>query len=40
MRSGRVAACPELKSKNAVKIAALITREAHRNGIIRLTFTA
>jgi hypothetical protein len=36
----RVAAFPDLKSKNAMTTAALITREANRNGIIRLTLTA
>ncbi len=36
----RVAAFLDLKSKNTVTTAALITREANRNGIIRLTLTA
>jgi hypothetical protein len=36
----RVTAFPCLKSKNMVATATLITREANRNGIIRLTLTA
>jgi hypothetical protein len=36
----RVTAFPDLKSKNMVTTAALITRDANRSGIIRLTFTA
>jgi hypothetical protein len=36
----RVAAFLDLKSKNTVTAAALITWEASRNGIICLTFTA
>ena len=36
----RVTAFTDLKSKNMVTTAALITRDANRNGIICLTFTA
>jgi hypothetical protein len=36
----RVTAFPDLKSRDTVTTAALIIREANRNGIIRLTFTA
>jgi hypothetical protein len=36
----RVTAFPDLKSENTVTTATLITREANRNGIICLTFTA
>ena len=36
----RVTAFPDLKRKNTTMIAALITSEANRSGIIRLTFTA
>jgi hypothetical protein len=36
----RVAAFPDLKSANRLTEASLIIRDAARNGIIRLTFTA
>jgi len=36
----RVTGFPDLKSENTITIAVLITREANRNGIIRLTVTA
>ena len=40
MRGGVSRQFPDLKSKNTVTAAVLITREANRNGIIRLTLTA
>ena len=36
----RVTAFPDPKGKKTVTIAALITREVNRSGIIRLTLTA
>jgi len=36
----RVAAFPDLESASKLAEASLITRDAARNGIIRLTFTA
>jgi hypothetical protein len=36
----RVAAFPGIMSKDRRNIPALMTRDANRNGIIRLTFTA